>query len=277
MDGKKVIAFNPDKTRFGWGWKISEKLFLKKGDHALNITTVEQFTDIDSILLFPEMEFAQAMGEGNKLKNEISSKQCISGYEFEHLAGFNGVTKKNAVSGGHVRAYASNGKVNSTLYTPCSDIKYLVILGNVSDLKIKDSFVRSIYSINGLNVYELDFKGVNETNNIQIAINGTSLDALWLLNFNPAELSNIKTQIVDTPKGYWGEYSFEPTPNSEFILLLKSYSPLFDIKYNDKKFQSFVSNMMLNGFYIKEPKRFDNNVDNNVSIELNYLNVLRDI
>ncbi len=276
LDNKEVINYIVDKTRFGWGWITSDRVFLEKGKHDLKISAIEKYIDIDSIVLISEEEYVNATLEGNELNNSIDQKQCISGYEFEHLSGFENITEEKAISGGHIKPYSINGKINSTLYVPCKKVQYAVTLGNVSKLKINNILVAATSSVNGLSIYKLDFDRINETNKIQIDIQGDSLDALWLFNFNPVELYNISTQTIDTPKGYWGEYNFEAPPNSQFILLLKSYSPMFDIKYKNQKYKSYVSNIMLNGFYINRSEIFNrNNYNDNFSIELNYLNILR--
>jgi len=105
LDGHKIINFKGNKTRFGWGWQVSENISLKEGARSLKLINVDNMNDIDSIVVISEKKYENIIDTLPDMGTEINKKQCISGFEFEHLTGFENISEQNAISGGHIKPY----------------------------------------------------------------------------------------------------------------------------------------------------------------------------
>jgi hypothetical protein len=82
-----------------------------------------------------------------------------------------------------------------------------------------------------------------------VVTNCPSKNFVYLFNFDPNELKRVKIYYIYSPKGYRSDYIVEPPINEGFLLLAKSYSPLFRIIYDGKRDKSYPANLFLNAFY----------------------------
>jgi hypothetical protein len=93
-------------------------------------------------------------------------------------------------------------------------------------------------------------------NEISLLTNKQNKKYIWISNFNPVEISKIKTYFIDTPKGYRSDYELNVPLRQGYILLMKSYWPTFQCISDNKQVRnSYVANVMLNGFYFDNSEK----------------------
>ena len=108
-----------------------------------------------------------------------------------------------------------------------------------------------------LYLYEIHTNFSKKINTINLITKEQDRKYMWVSNFDPSEISKIKTYYINTPINYRSDYEFNTPIEGGYILLMKSYWPKFECSSDNKqKYKSFVANIMLNGFHFNKSGKF---------------------
>ncbi|MCC6004447.1 MAG: hypothetical protein LM590_08920 [Thermofilum sp.] len=147
----------------------------------------------------------------------------------------------------HIYTYESNA---SMFFKNLSDDDKVILIVNYPiDIHILSKFINNfrylVLEDNGT-YYILSSQFFLES---FVVTNCPSKNFVYLFNFDPNELKRVKIYYIYSPKGYRSDYIVEPPISEGFLLLAKSYSPLFRIIYDGKRDKSYLANLFLNAFY----------------------------
>jgi hypothetical protein len=136
--------------------------------------------------------------------------------------------------------------------------KYILASDNLLEIKVngKKYNIGRSKKIGDSYLYEVQIDSTKMINEISLLTNKQNKKYIWISNFNPVEISKIKTYFIDTPKGYRSDYELNVPLRQGYILLMKSYWPTFQCISDNKQVRnSYVANVMLNGFYFDNSEK----------------------